>query len=112
MADLLSSQLHPSGFRIADRPIAASFAHPYSFQPLGENVLRDDTCVTSSMAMGGVEGSWAKYWDESAAIDEMQFEVDASVVTASNEKETKPKKKKDTMKGGYLIPLWFDRTAD
>ncbi|KIJ37732.1 hypothetical protein M422DRAFT_781617 [Sphaerobolus stellatus SS14] len=101
LADLMSPQLHPSGFRIGDRPIAASFAHPYSFQPLGENMLRDDACVTSSLALGGVEDSWVRYWDESAAVEELRFEVDMSSVPASTEKETKHKKKKDPVKTVY-----------
>jgi len=95
----MSPQLHPSGFRIADRPIAASFAHPYSFQPLGENMLRDDASISSSMAMGGVEGTWSRYWDDSAAVDELRFEVEAPAPSATADKDLKPKKKKDLVKG-------------
>jgi len=94
----MSPQLHPSGFRIAERPVAASFAHPYSFQPLAENMLRDESCVSSSLATGGVEGTWAKYWDESATVGELQFEVEAPVPSISTEKDGKAKKKKDPAK--------------
>lgn len=96
LADLMSPQLHPSGFRIAERPVAASFAHPYSFQPLAENMLRDESCVSSSLATGGVEGTWAKYWDESATVGELQFEVEAPVPSVTTERDSKPKKKKES----------------
>ena len=72
----MSPQLHPAGFRINDKPIAASFAHPFSFQPLGEHGLRDDTCVASSNNMGGGEGFWVKYWDDGTSVAEMTFEVE------------------------------------
>lgn len=95
----MSPQLHPSGFRIADRPIAASFAHPYSFQPLAENMIRDDACVASSLAMGGVLDTWSRYWDESAAVEELCFEVEAPAQLVSTDNNAKPKKKKETAKG-------------
>ena len=72
---LMSPQIHPAGFRINDKPIAASFAHPFSFQPLGENGLRDDTCVVSSNNLGGGEGFLVKYWDDGTSVAEMNFEV-------------------------------------
>ncbi|KAF8580700.1 hypothetical protein K439DRAFT_289082 [Ramaria rubella] len=98
LADLMSPQLHPSGFRIAERPVAASFAHPYSFQPLAENMLRDESCVSSSLATGGVEGTWAKYWDESATVAELQFEVETPIPSTIAQVDNKPKKKKDSTK--------------
>ncbi|KAF8522115.1 hypothetical protein BU17DRAFT_45113 [Hysterangium stoloniferum] len=98
LADLMSSTLHPSGFRIAERPVAASFAHPYSFQPLGENMIRDESCVSSSLATGGVEDTWARYWDESATVEESCFEVEAPMPVLTMEKDPKAKKKKDPSK--------------
>ena len=44
----MSPQIHPNGFRISDKPVAASFAHPYSFQPVTDFMLRDDSLVASS----------------------------------------------------------------
>ena len=95
----MSPQLHPAGFRINDKPIAASFAHPFSFQPLGEHSLRDDTCVASSNNMGGGEGFWLKYWDDGTSVAEMTFEVDEpepEVATGI----VKPKRKKEQR--GYI----------
>ncbi|PCH38792.1 hypothetical protein WOLCODRAFT_136443 [Wolfiporia cocos MD-104 SS10] len=92
----MSPQIHPSGFRISDKPVAASFAHPYSFQPLQDNSLRDEACVTSTLSLGGVEGTWVRYWDEAstAAVLEFKVEEPAPVVeTAPKEKEKKKKAK-------------------
>ncbi|KAI6109914.1 hypothetical protein F5141DRAFT_1188810 [Pisolithus sp. B1] len=68
LANTMSSHIHPSGFRISDKPVAASFAHPYSFQPVPDLMLRDETAIPSSMNLGGVEGTFVKYWDESATV--------------------------------------------
>ncbi|KAI0806997.1 hypothetical protein C8Q74DRAFT_1225356 [Fomes fomentarius] len=99
LAATMSPQLHPNGFRISDRPVAASFAHPYSFQPVPEYSLRDDACLGSSVALGGAEGMWVKYWDEASTAAILEFEVEEPVkpITAvSIVKEKKEKKKKDT----------------
>ena len=93
----MSPQLHPNGFRISDRPVAASFAHPYSFQPIADYALRDDACLSSSLALGGAEGMWVKYWDEASTAAVLEFKVDEPVKplpTATAVKEKKEKKKK------------------
>lgn len=89
----MSPQLHPNGFRVDDRPVAASFAHPYSFQPLGDNALPDETCIASSITLGGVEGTWVKYWDEGSGLAVMEFEVEEPVQPVVPAKEKKEKKK-------------------
>ncbi|KAI0792912.1 hypothetical protein C8Q75DRAFT_751903 [Abortiporus biennis] len=93
----MSPQIHPNGFRISDRPVAASFAHPYSFQPLPDYSLRDDACLTSSMSLGGMEGTWVRYWDEASTIALLEFEVAEPVqpTTVSTEKKKEKKKHKD-----------------
>jgi RNA-binding protein 5/10 len=88
----MSPQLHPAGFRINDKPIAASFAHPFSFQPLGEHALRDDTCVASSNSLGGGEGFWVKYWDDGTSVAEMAFEVEEPEFEVVGAMKTKKKK--------------------
>jgi RNA-binding protein 5/10 len=93
----MSPQLHPAGFRINDKPIAASFAHPFSFQPL-ENGFRDDTCVASSNNLGGGEGFWMKYWDDGTSVAEMTFEVEEPEPGVID--IVKPKKKKE-QRGQY-----------
>lgn len=65
-------------------------------------MLRDESCVSSSLATGGVEGTWAKYWDESATVAELRFEVEAPVPSAAMERDSKPKKKKEPAAKGLL----------
>lgn len=71
----MSPQIHPNGFRISDRPVAASFAHIYSFQPLPDPMIRDEASIPSSLTLGGVEGTWVRYWDEASTIAMLEFEV-------------------------------------
>ena len=102
----MSPQLHPNGFRISDRPVAASFAHPYSFQPLPDYSLRDDACVMSTLSLGGMEGIWVRYWDEAstAAILEFKVEEPAQPVQAAPvPKEKKEKKKKGKLSSSIYI---------
>lgn len=89
----MSPQIHPSGFRISDRPVATSFAHPYSFQPVTDFLSRDDACLTSSISLGGVEDTWVRYWDESSTVAVLEFKVDAPVQPFALVKEKKEKKK-------------------
>jgi RNA-binding protein 5/10 len=94
----MSLQIHPSGFRISDKPVAASFAHQYSFQQV-DHMLRDETAIPSSINLGGVEGAFVKYWDDSAMVAVLEFKVEAPPqpqVQASTgpTKEKKEKKKK------------------
>ncbi len=93
----MSAQLHPNGFRVSDRPVAASFAHPYSFQPITDYSLRDDACVMGSNALGSMEGVWVRYWDEASTAAVLEFTVEEPVqpTTATpTVKEKKEKKKK------------------
>ena len=96
----MSAQLHPSGFRISDRPVAASFAHPYSFQPVTDFLQRDEACLMSTTSLGGVEAQWVRYWDESSTVAVLEFKVEepaASASVAQNTKEKKEKKKPKSM---------------
>ncbi|KAF9533342.1 hypothetical protein CPB83DRAFT_757713 [Crepidotus variabilis] len=96
----MSPQIHPSGFRISDKPVAASFAHPYSFQPVTDFLQRDESCLMSSSALGGVEGQWVRYWDEASTVAVLEFKVDEviqSTVTASQANVKKEKKKKNDL---------------
>lgn len=93
LAATMSPQIHPSGFRISDRPVATSFAHPYSFQPVTDFLSRDDACLTSSISLGGVEDTWVRYWDESSTVAVLEFKVDAPVQPIALVKEKKEKKK-------------------
>ncbi|KAH7889808.1 hypothetical protein F5I97DRAFT_1847493 [Phlebopus sp. FC_14] len=105
LANSMSPQIHPSGFRISDKPVAASFAHPYSFQPVADYMLRDETAIPSSLSLGGVENTFVKYWDESATVALLEFKVEEPVQTqlsvtavATKEKDKKKKPKDDAAK--------------
>ena len=102
----MSTQLHPSGFRISDRPVAASFAHPYSFQPVTDFLQRDEACLMSTIALGGVEGQWIRYWDESSTVAVLEFKVEETAVSASAALHTKEKKEKKKPKSTYSTILW------
>ena len=72
----MSPQLHPTGFKISERPVAVSFAHPYSWQRVPDDVIKDEACIESTIAVGGVDGDWARYWDESSTLASLEFEVE------------------------------------
>ncbi|KAF8168722.1 hypothetical protein BJ912DRAFT_1001311 [Pholiota molesta] len=93
LAATMSPTLHPSGFRISDRPVAASFAHPYSFQPVTDFLQRDEACLTSTLSLGGVEGTWVRYWDESSTVAALEFKVEEPIQPTSQVKEKEKKKK-------------------
>jgi RNA-binding protein 5/10 len=95
----MSPQIHPNGFRISDRPVATSFAHPYSFQPISDPIMRDDACLPSSITLGGIEDQWVRYWDEGATIAKLEYEVEAPTQQAAPTKEKEKKKKK----GPYIV---------
>ncbi len=73
--------------------MAASFAHPYSFQPSHDNVP-DDTCLPSSLGLGGVEGAWVRYWDENSTLGVMEFKVDEPVEVQVDSAKGKRERKK------------------
>ena len=98
----MSPQLHPNGFRISDRPIAVSFAHPYSFQPISDPLYQDETCVVSSMNLGGAEGTWVKYWDENSTVATIEYEVAEPQPAQEPQQQSKGKKEKKRAKGESL----------
>ncbi|KAJ6546426.1 hypothetical protein DFH09DRAFT_1320987 [Mycena vulgaris] len=103
LAATMSPQIHPSGFRISDRPVAASFAHPYSFQPIADLMIRDDACIPSSVSLGGEEGTLVRYWDEGSTIAQLEFQVEQPVQPAAT--QTKEKKEKKKTKGDAELAL-------
>ncbi|KAJ6547297.1 hypothetical protein B0H19DRAFT_1379592 [Mycena capillaripes] len=94
LAATMSSQIHPSGFRISDRPVAASFAHPYSFQPIADLMIRDEACIPSSLNLGGEEGTLVRYWDEGSTIAQLEFQVEQPAQAAAVQTKEKKEKKK------------------
>ncbi|KAL1743273.1 hypothetical protein HDZ31DRAFT_83514 [Schizophyllum fasciatum] len=108
LANTMSPQLHPNGFRISDKPVAASFAHPHSFQPVADIMLRDEASITSSLSLGGLEGTFVRYWDENATVAVLEFKVElpAAVPAAAKEKEKKkrPKAEVDALRPIPVAP--------
>ncbi|KAG6853703.1 hypothetical protein C0991_002239 [Blastosporella zonata] len=94
LAATMSPTIHPAGFRISDRPVAASFAHPYSFQPVTDFLQRDEACLTSSIGLGGVQDTWVRYWDENSTVAVLEFKVGEPVQTTQAAEKKKEKKKK------------------
>lgn len=110
----MSPELHPSGFRIGSRAIAASFAHPASFQPL-EQRPPDEFSIVCTLAVGGSETGWCSYWDQSAFVEIQEFQVDpetiADLTVTGTEGEKKKEKKKDKTKNlaqkSKLVSVWY-----
>ncbi|KAL4259142.1 hypothetical protein AB1N83_007962 [Pleurotus pulmonarius] len=106
----MSAQIHPNGFRISDKPVAASWAHPCSFQP-ADPMLRDEAAVPSSMSLGAMEGGWVRYWDEASTIAVLEFKVEAPAKPASaaptkeKEKKKKVKEVKDVIAAPSVLPI-------
>ncbi|KAL0947211.1 hypothetical protein HGRIS_013329 [Hohenbuehelia grisea] len=93
LAATMSPQVHPNGFRISDKPVAASFAHPDSFQ-ITNPMSRDEACLPSSMTLGGMEGGWVRYWDDTSTIAMLEFKVEEPAKAAAVQAKEKEKKKK------------------
>ena len=105
----MSPQIHPSGFRISDKPVAASFAHQYSFQQV-DHMLRDETAIPSSINLGGVEGAFVKYWDDSAMVAVLEFKVEALPQPQIQASTGPTKEKKEKKKKGAPTDCSFSRT--
>lgn len=97
LAATMSPKIHPSGFRISDRPVATSFAHPYSFQPIADLMIRDEACIPSSVGLGGEEDTLVRYWDEGSTIAQLEFQVEQPVQPLPV--QTKERKEKKKTKG-------------
>lgn len=89
----MSPQLHPNGFRISDKPVAASFAHQHSFQPVTDFLQRDEACLAGSQNLGGVD-NWVRYWDETSTVAVLEFKVEEPAKTAQHDKKKDKKKVK------------------
>jgi hypothetical protein len=52
------------------------------------------------MSLGGVEGTWVRYWDESSTVAVLEFKVDEPAHPTTQSKDKKEKKK---AKGGLCF---------
>jgi RNA-binding protein 5/10 len=93
----MSAKIHPNGFRISDKPVAASFAHSYSFQPVTDFLQRDESCLQGTPTLGGAEGQWVRYWDETSTVAVLEFKVEEPAKKDAV-KEKKEKKRKGEMR--------------
>lgn len=67
-------------------------------------MIHDDGCVASSVTLGGSESSWARYWDDTATVEELKFDVELPAnLTDAASKDAKPKKKKESTKGRFVV---------
>ncbi|KAF8496702.1 hypothetical protein F5888DRAFT_1803888 [Russula emetica] len=105
LAATMSPQIHPNGFRISDRPVATSFAHPYSFQPISDPIMRDEACLPSSMTLGAVEDQWVRYWDEGATIAKLEYEAEIPTQQPAPTKEKEKKKKKGPVQSHGIVHI-------
>jgi hypothetical protein len=94
----MSPTLFPNGFRISGIPVAASFAHTHSFILTPDDFTRDDACVDASLALGGRDHGYARYWDENAVLSEMQFEIEVEEKKSSSRKGKEKDKEKERKK--------------
>ncbi|RXW24181.1 hypothetical protein EST38_g1651 [Candolleomyces aberdarensis] len=104
LAASMSPQLHPNGFRISDKPVAASFAHPYSFQPVTDFLQRDEACLMGSQGLGGVDGNWVRYWDETSSVAVLEFKVEEPAKASASQEKKKEKKKVKETKSAPPVP--------
>jgi len=61
-------------------------------------MLRDDAAIPSTLALGGAEGTWVRYWDESSTVAVLEFEV-AEPFQPQQVAPMKEKKEKKRPKG-------------
>jgi hypothetical protein len=61
------------------------------------------------MSLGGVEGTWVRYWDESATVAVLEFQVDEAVQSApaGSKDKDKDKEKKKRLKSTCPFSLFF-----
>jgi len=69
-------------------------------------MLRDEAAIASSLALGGVEGTWVRYWDETSTVAVLEFKV-AEPVQSQQVVLTKEKKEKKKPKGRWFSVLFF-----
>jgi hypothetical protein len=61
-------------------------------------MLRDEAAIPSTSALGGADGTWVRYWDESSMVAVLDFKV-AEPVEPQQAAPTKEKKEKKRPKG-------------
>lgn len=71
-------------------------------------MLRDETAIPSSMNLGGVEGAFVKYWDDSSMVAVLEFKVEAppqpqAQASTGPVKEKKEKKKKGAPADSFFL---------
>ena len=66
------------------------------------------------MALGGLEGTYVKYWDEGSMIAVLEFEVEQSTKSGQEQpsKERKEKKKKGQPSSWPALLLSYNNDSD
>lgn len=60
----------------------------------------------STPALGGVEGQWVRYWDESSTIAVLEFKVEEPVASTAAIPHNKEKKEKKKPKSTYQAQIY------
>jgi hypothetical protein len=63
------------------------------------------------MALGGVEDQWVRYWDESATIAKLEYEVEVSAQQPTPAKEKEKKRKKGLVPHSVVMHASDSRTS-
>jgi len=64
----------------------------------------------STVALGGAEGTWVRYWDETSTVAVLEFKVEEPPQTIAQAKEKKEKKKSKSKYAFYTsqsIPFYI-----
>jgi hypothetical protein len=62
-------------------------------------MLRDETVIPSSINLGGVEGAFVKYWDDSAMVAVLEFKAETPSQPQIQASTGPTKEKKEKKKG-------------
>lgn len=57
-------------------------------------MLRDEASIPSSIGLGGAEGGWVRYWDESSTLAMQEFQVETPSQPSTSSAPLKKEKKK------------------
>lgn len=70
-------------------------------------MLRDDAALVSSLALGGVQDTFVRYWDETSTVTVLEFQV-AEPIQIPQAVQTKEKEKKKRPKGVIISTCPLD----
>lgn len=66
-------------------------------------IRRDEACIPGSAGLGGVDGTYVRYWDENSTIAMLEFKVEEPVAQSAPAGQEK-KEKKPKLRGIVMTP--------